>query len=497
MSFRTSCTSRSLVVLTAVLPPLAAAPAWLAGQTLTLPPPIEKGDIVIELQEIATGLTAPNHLVPSSDGTGRLFVANQDGLINIIQGGTLHSEPLLNASGRLVPLMPNFDERGLLGLALHPGFADPTSPGYRKLYTYTSEPVDGLADFPTVPMPDGVSFNHQSVVAEWQIDPLDPNRVDPGTRREIMRVNEPQFNHNGGNLLFRPSDGYLYISLGDGGGARDVGNGHNEEIGNAQDLTNVLGSILRIDPLHPSLTPTSSDPLSGNQAYRVPADNPFVNDANAINEIWAYGLRNPWRFSVDGPTDDMLIADVGQRRIEEINRGMAGGNYGWVYKEGTFLFDRENNEVFEGPDPIPGLIDPIAQYTNRDGNNDPVDGTAIIGGFVYRGALVPELEGMYVFGDFARPSSPPQPLGRLFYLDPMDESGTIRELIIGLDDRELGLWVLGFGLDDDGEMYVLANGTRGPTEGTGVVLKIIPEPSSAAMLLGLGAVMLQRVRRRH
>lgn len=206
-------------------------------------PLVQTGLVSVELQAVAGGLKAPNDLVPSGDGG--LFIVEQTGRIRLLRNGVLKSVPFLDLSARLVPLSPGGDERGLLGLAFHPGFTDPTSPGFRKFYTYTSEPVAGPADF-TVPISG--AFNHQSVVAEWQVSASNPDVADPTTRREVLRVDEPQSNHNGGKLAFRPGEPYLYISLGDGGASNDVGNGHNNITGNGQDLTTVLGKILRIRP---------------------------------------------------------------------------------------------------------------------------------------------------------------------------------------------------------------------------------------------------------
>ncbi|PZR74500.1 MAG: glucose dehydrogenase, partial [Chthoniobacterales bacterium] len=280
-------------------------------------PRVGKGPIRIELQTVVSGIKAPIDLLSANDGTARLFVVTQTGQILILNGGVISSTAFLDVSSRLITLSPNYDERGLLSMAFHPGFADPSSPGYRKIYTYTSEPVAGGADF-TVPIPMGTVFNHQSVVAEWKVSAGNPDVVDPTTRREVMRIDEPQSNHNGCKLAFRPSDHYLYLSLGDGGAANDVGLGHNSTTGNGQDLTNVLGKILRIDPLDPALTTSTGDPVSANGKYRVPLSNPFVatlQPANRIVEIYAYGLRNVFRFSFDPPTDKLIAGDVGQDHV--------------------------------------------------------------------------------------------------------------------------------------------------------------------------------------
>ncbi|MHC4431429.1 MAG: PQQ-dependent sugar dehydrogenase, partial [Planctomycetota bacterium] len=259
--------------------------------------PVLKGDITIELEPLASGLTAPVYLTHAGDGTDRLFVVDQPGTIWIIENGQLLSTPFLDVIDRVY--MPgffgsldesDFDERGLLGLAFHPGFADPENPGYQKLYTYTSEMAVEPADFTTEPLPTGALFDHQSVIAEWAVDKANPNLVDLSTRREIMRIDEPQFNHNGGMLAFG-RDGYLYVAVGDGGAADDIADGHGTT-GNGQNMNTVHGSILRIDPLDPALAPDSPDALSANGMYRVPGDNPFVG-RDGVDEIFAYGFRNP------------------------------------------------------------------------------------------------------------------------------------------------------------------------------------------------------------
>ena len=437
-------------------------------QPLTNPIPalIQKGTVKIELQTLAFGLTAPIDLKPAPDDSGRLFVVDQAGKIYIIENGVLLGTPFLDVTSRLVtPLgvigtydVNDFDERGLLGMALHPGFTNPTDAGFHKIYTFTSEPNSAPADFVT--QFDPTVINCQSVIAEWTLSELDPNLIETSTRREIMRINKPQFNHNGGMLAFGP-DGYLYISLGDGGAGNDSGPGHGPN-GNGQNLDTVLGKILRIDPLNPSSTPSSTDPISVNGKYRVPAANPFVGVAG-IDEIYAYGLRNPYRFSFDSLTGELIAGDVGQNYIEEIDIIHSGKNYGWNLKEGTFRFDPQTGNVSNYLTGLPGtLVNPIAQY-------DHDDGTAVIGGYVYHGSAIPELVGKYVFGDFTKAFF--APTGRLFYADV--NTGLINEFIIGLDNRNLNLYVKGFGQDNSGEIYVLASQYLGPYGTGGKVLKIV------------------------
>src|SRR5439155_9957714 len=228
-------------------------------------PLIQKGSIRLNFSTVASGLTAPLEVSSPADGSGRLFINQQTGQILILENGSILPTPFLDVSGRMVPLMPDYDERGLLGFAFHPDFNNESAPGFHKIYTYTSEPVDGPADF-TVPDPN--PFDHQSVIAEWKVSETDPNVIDPATRREVVRIDWPQSNHNGGQLAFRATDHYLYISLGDGGSVNDVGHGHNPNKGNGQDKTNALGKLLRIDPLDPALTPDSHDRISANGKYR-------------------------------------------------------------------------------------------------------------------------------------------------------------------------------------------------------------------------------------
>jgi hypothetical protein len=253
---------------------------------------ISRSSIQVDLTTVASGLAAPVDLQPDPVQPERLYVVDQAGLVYVIEQGKLRQEPLLDVKDRLVPLgilgtfdENDYDERGLLGFALHPGLANPASPGFRRVYTYTSEPVSGPADF-TIDMPPE-EVSHQNVVTEWQVA-ADGSRVEPNSARVLLRIDHPQFNHDGGMLAFGP-DGYLYLSIGDGGGANDTGPGHGLQ-GNGQNLHTIQGSILRIDPLAPERTPNSRDLASANGAYRVPWDNPLVG-VEGIDEIYAIFLQ--------------------------------------------------------------------------------------------------------------------------------------------------------------------------------------------------------------
>ncbi len=297
----------------------------------------------------------------------------------------------------------------------------------------------------------------------------------------------PQFNHDGGDLAFG-ADGKLYISMGDGGGADDrdgqgfvkcgpgfdipiVGHGRD---GNGQKLTNPLGKILRID-----VDRDNSNPPSANGKYEIPGDNPFVGDGGGvIEEIFAFGLRNPYRFSFDKGTDDLYVGNVGQNDLEEVEFVTSGANLGWPIKEGTFCFDPNGNDegfAFD-QDPCPGTdgseIDPIAQYDTHH------EGHAVIGGFVYRGSEVEELEGRYVFGDFSilvRFPIGPQDHGRLFHLKPGDDDDlrkiTEFQIVAG---NKLSMALLGWGEDASGELYPMGNISGLPFFDEGLVLKIVP-----------------------
>jgi glucose/arabinose dehydrogenase len=429
---------------------------------------IQLGPIEIDLQSTVAGLAAAVWATNSPNDTTTLYVVDQQGQVVAVDLATGNQSVYLDVSASLVPLgafgVNTFDERGLLGLAFHPNFA-----ANGLLYTYTSQPLSGAADFST--MPGGTLANHQAVITEWtDPDPADPGiPVTPASAREILRVDEPQFNHNGGALVF-DSNGLLYIAFGDGGGADDVDGqpfvggvpmtGHGT--GNGQNPANPLGAILRIDPLGNN---------SANGRYGIPPGNPFMGVVGHLEEIFAYGFRNPYRMSIDSATGELWVGDVGQNDIEEINVVTAGDNFGWNHKEGSFFFDPNGNlEGFvTGDDPgVPaGLVDPVAEY-------DHDDGIAIIGGFVYRGNRHPDLQGRYVFGDFSAGGGA---AGRLFYLD---AGNTILELSI-LGRADLGESLLGIGVDGSGELYVLSNTTGTPFGSTGTAYFMQATPGSIAL----------------
>ncbi len=367
------------------------------------------GDVTLDLEPVVTsGLDFPIGLAVPPGERGRLFVVEKRGRIRLVEDGVLVPAPFLDIEERVSDTGP---EQGLLGLAFHPDYAA----NGRFYVNYTG--VDG-----------------NTRVSSFQVS-ADPDVADPATEQLVLAVEQPFDNHNGGQLAFGP-DGYLYISLGDGGGGGDPQD-------NAQDLTDLLGSLLRID-------------VDGGRPYAVPASNPFAGTPGRCGEIWNYGLRNPWRFSFDRATGDLYIGDVGEGRREEINVAPAGSrgagssssgnaestvgaarpsaaNYGWDIMEGSVCFTADTCD--QG-----GLTLPVFDY-EHDSPEFP-DVCSVIGGFVYRGTDIPALQGHYLYGDFC--------------------AGWIRSLRYengrAVDHRErlTGLGsITSFGEDADGELYVV------------------------------------------
>ena len=407
---------------------------------------VEEGTITVELELVAEGLTAPVSVTHAGDGTGRLFVVDQAGLIRVIRDGALLSEPFLDLTGEIVAVNPFFDERGVLGVAFHPDYAD-----NGRFFVRYSVPRGGSPGEPCFGTSRGC---HSEVLGEFRVSG-DPDIADPGGTI-LFSVDEPQFNHDSGGIAFGP-DGFLYFTVGDGGGAHD---GLADDppshgpIGNGQDIFTVLGSILRID-------------VDSGAPYAIPPDNPFVG-LPGEDEIYAYGLRNPYRFSFDREDGRLFLGDVGQNLFEEVDVVEKGGNYGWVIREGFHCFDPFDPTnppatcATTGPSGEP-LLDPVAEY-------DHGDGIAIVGGFVYRGTRFHELAGKYVFGDFSRGFFPGN--GRLFYLDADGDLSRVLELRLGDMNQPLGAYLLGLGEDEDGELYVTTSDNLGPAGATGRVLHI-------------------------
>lgn len=410
----------------------------------------------VRLEQVAQGLVAPIQLTAPEDGTGRRFVVDQIGVIRILTAdGRLLDEPFLDITDKVVDLGEGYDERGLLGLAFHPEF-----PRNGRFFIYYSAPLQPE-------MPD--DWSHANRLVEYRVSTADPNRADPTPVRMLLELPWPYANHNGGTLAFGP-DGMLYIPLGDGGNRDDQGRGHVPDWyeanvgGNGQDVEqNLLGSILRIDV----------NRTAAGKPYAIPPDNPFVGRPG-LDEIWAYGLRNPFRIAFDPVTGALFASDAGQEQWEEVDLVIRGGNYGWNVREGTHCFDAEAAEHFPFRCPEVGqfgepLIHPIIEF-------DHYNGVVVVGGFPYRGSRIPAFTGKYLFADWS--SDHDQPRGTLFIASPPPEGKVSmwdrQTLHVELrDGGEFQEYVRSFGRDADGEGYVLTSNVQGVTGNTGKVWKIV------------------------
>ncbi len=339
----------------------------------------------LELQRVADGFTRPVYLTHAGDGSNRLFIVEQAGVIKIIRNGQTLATPFLDIRDRI----ESGGEKGLLSVAFHPKYEE----NGRFFVNYTAR-KEGIL---------------KTVIAEYRVSSSNPDLADR-TERIILEIEQPFGNHNGGLNKFGP-DGFLYIGLGDGGAAGDPFNF-------AQNLASLLGKFLRID--------IEKEP------YAIPQDNPFVGRADAQGEIWAYGLRNPWRFSFDRCTGRLFAGDVGQNRLEEIDLIEKGKNYGWRTMEGSQCYDPPTLCNTQG------LELPIAEY-------DHSLGCSVTGGYVYRGTQFPNLIGHYLFGDYCS--------GRIWSLG-QESTGrwTMRQLI------DSPFSISSFGEDERGELYVVHYG---------------------------------------
>jgi glucose/arabinose dehydrogenase len=401
----------------------------------------------VRVETVAEGLAAPVGLAFDPAGDRRL-VADQAGVVHVHGPDGLRDEPLLDLRDRIVELRPQYDERGLLGLALHPD-------GGRLFVRYSAPNRPGTPD----------DYDHTGVLAEFRMGD-DRSAIDPESERRLLEIPSPDFNHNAGDLAFGP-DGFLYVPMGDGGGEGDTGPGHVAG-GNGQDVTeNLLGGILRIDI-----------DSGGEGEYETPDDNPLVGE-EGLDEYYAWGLRNPWRISFDSE-GRLFAADVGQHLFEEVNLVEAGGNYGWNVREGFHCFDPEHPS--EPPADCPEesergepLLDPVLEYPHV--TDDAVVGSAVVGGYVYEGDAIPDLDGAYVFGDWA--TTQDRPSGRLFAARPPagDDAGEweLEELVVaGNRSGRLDANVLSFGRAPDGDLYVCTTDTHVPKGETGKIHRIVP-----------------------
>ena len=463
---------------------------------------IVQGSAAVELKLVTTvGSSASTPNFGAHTGDPRfLYIGQKTGEIRILdfnQTNPLLGTNFLNIASVLGSTFRTpgsaFAETGLLGGAFHPDFNTVGAAGYRKFYTYTSENIVSPPTF-THPEIGNTGGDHQSVIREWTVgDPNGQGVIAVNTSiasRVLMRVNQPQSNHNGGMLAFGP-DNFLYIGLGDGGGSDDNSGGVNSTTdghtnagnpdgaggigfsghGNGQDRRNVYGKILRIKPTTEA-DAVGAPPTTLSGQYRIPDDNPFTAASNPVgnqipgwqaswvDETYAFGLRNPFRLTFDSETGELFAGDVGQGTSEEVNKIVKGGNYGWVAREGV-------TTKFGYTTSAPGapFLDPLAYYPN---GSSGTGGTAVIGGYVYRGNSIPALEGKYVFGDLSRQSSGAAAGGRLMYMD-VTGSGfkQISDLTITGALAKPTNRLDGIAEDANGELYYLFE--------NGQVIKLLPK----------------------
>lgn len=392
----------TLLVVFVLLVVAGASFAQDAPRTARTAPPDPNA---FELMPVVENLTRALYVTHAADGSGRMFVMQQNGVISVVEDDAALPTPFLDVSALISQdaVGNGYTERGLLGLAFHPDFEN----NGEFFINYTE------------------ATTHDTIVARYTVS-NDPNVADEASGEILFRTAQPFANHNGGHIEFGP-DGYLYISLGDGGSA-------NDPLNNGQQTDTLLGTILRVD-------------VDSGMPYGIPADNPFVGNDAVLDEIWAYGLRNVWRFSFDRATGDMYMGDVGQNRWEEINfqlAGQGGQNYGWNVFEAT--------HPFSGAAAPADAVMPVAEYQHINGH------CSVTGGYVYRGEAVPALEGAYVYGDFCS--------GQLWSAY-RDNSGTWQANLL----VDTPYTISSFGEDEAGELYLVHYGD-GRTAGQ--VLRFTP-----------------------
>ncbi len=428
----------------------------------------------VALELVAEGFNAPVFLVAPPDGSGRLFVGEQMGVVYVFSAAERQLEtPFIDLRDQMVPLLEAFDERGLLGLAFHPDFA--SNGLFYVNYSAKSRPES--------PFHGKTAYTRR--LSEFRVSEDDPNRADRATERVLLELDWVNRKHNGGGLAFGP-DGYLYVGLGDGGGAHGVPDVYISPENSsedpfkipkrfhgydryAQDTSLLYGKILRIDVDH------------GHPGYAIPPTNLFRGKEEGRDEIYAWGFRNPFRISFDrSGNGDLFVSGVGESFWETIYLVDRQGNYGWATREGTHCYERAR--AFDPPEDCPRkgalgepIRDPIVEYANwavgraeSKVDADPM-GSACVGGFVYRGGALPELYGKLVFGDFS--AVPEKPSGRLFAAMPPASWGALWpiERLVQLDVR-----VHGLGEDAEGELYVLTTAQGIPVGSTGKIWKLVP-----------------------
>jgi glucose/arabinose dehydrogenase len=406
-----------------------------------------QAEVKIKLEPYVTGVNAPLDMVTIPDGSGRKALIEQTGTVRIIDAkGRLLPQPFLDISSKLVHQEAFFDEQGLLGIAFHPKYKE-----NGKFYVAYSAPLQSGA-----PLDRRLWWAHTNTIAEYTVSASDPNAANPNSFKIISQIDWPQFNHNGHWIAFG-KDGKLYVSSGDGGYANDWGIGHNVQLGNGQDLMDLHGKMLRLD-------------VDAPDKNYIPADNPFVGRNDALPQIWALGLRNPWRCSFDmGGSNELFCGDVQQNSFEEVSIISKGGNYGWRRMEADKCFD------FLAPNKHPascdtaGLTPPILVYKNCTAVPQGCMGISVTGGYVYRGSNK-AWDGKYIFGDWSKGFSEMD--GQIFFGSKGADGKWSMEkaTVVGMDKVP---YILAFAQDDQGEVYALTSITTGPVGSLDTVYKIV------------------------
>jgi glucose/arabinose dehydrogenase len=373
-----------------------------------------KDTLIFKLQKVVDSLYGPVALENAHDGSGRIFIGEQAGKIRVIKNGKLLKEPFLDIRSLLVSMKNEFMDVGLLGFAFHPDYKR-----NGRFFVHYSTPSDKKG------------FDNKSVLAEFKVSSANPDKADT-KHLTLLEVEQPEENHNGGNIIF-DKKGYLYMGFGDGGGQGDA----HGKFGNGQNLNQFLGKIIRIDVNH-------------KKPYAIPADNPFVGKPGR-DEIWSYGMRMPWRISFDRKTGELFCGDVGQNLYEEVDIIRKGQNYGWRAMEGFHIYD--SSLYKKGGH----FALPVIEYKHPEG-------VSITGGYVYRGRRFPAMEGKYIFGDWAF---------KVFYME-KNEKGWVKKdcYFEGKDNNTFNFRINSFGEDESGEIYMVTQGQIGAIDPSGVIYKI-------------------------
>ncbi len=458
--------SRSTLILTSLRRPLHACILFSFLNFAGVSPRAQAESNQVSnlgLKLLTEGIGAPMALAPLTDGSGRMLLAEQSGVIHLLDRDGKRAEQLfLDLRPKMVTLNKGMEERGILGLALHPQFTS-----NRKFYVVYSAPLRTNAP---------PKWDHTERLSDFKVT-ADFTSADPASERVVLEIDEPDWNHNSGRIAFGP-DGFLYLSVGDGGAFNDVGDiprgrGHPPE-GFGQRLDTLLGKVLRLDVDHG--TP-----------YGIPKDNPYADGAKGRPEIFASGLRNPWGMSFDrGGKHALILADVGQDRWEEINVIVNGGNYGWRLREGFDGFDPNTprsaptNAVTVGADGRP-FVDPVLTYKTLRGRGTDSNafGVTVTGGYVYRGKALPFLVGKYIFADWSRSMAIPDGTLLVATIPSGPDAGarwTVEPLALKeFPNGRIKSFIWALGEDADGELYILANGANSAFGTRGKVFKLAPQ----------------------